>query len=235
MSHVVAIIGESARGKTAALRNLDPTQTLLIQVVDKALPFENARHWVRYNKEHAPHGNVFVSDKPDTIMKVMAGTKRNVIVIDDFQYTMSNEFMNRHAETGYAKFTEIAFKAWSLITAAHQLPLNKRVYILTHTETTDDGTVRVKTIGKLLNEKLTIEGLFATVLHAMIRPEEEDFSRRYVFATRSNGRDPTKTPMGMWSDMFIPNDIAAVDARVCEYYGLNAAMLLDRLDGGSQS
>ncbi len=220
MAAVVAVIGESARGKTAALAKMDPADVLLIQVVDKMLPFENAPQWRRFDKETAPTGNVFVADNPDVIMRLMAGTRRPIVVIDDFQYTMANEFMRRHGEKGYDKFTEIAYKAWSLITAAHQLPHSKRVYILTHTETKDDGTVQMKTIGRMLNEKMTIEGQFTTVLRALVRADEEEPERRYVFSTRTNGMDPVKTPIGMFKDAFIPNDLAAVDARICEYYGI---------------
>ena len=226
MAAVVAVIGESARGKTASLARMNPADVLLVQVVDKMLPFENARNWVRYDKERAPHGNVFVCDSPELITKLISSTRRPIIVIDDWQYTMSNEFMRRHGEKGYDKFTEIAYKAWMLLSAAHALPANKRVYILTHTETKDDGTVQMKTIGRMLNEKMTIEGQFTTVLRAMVRADEEEPEKRYVFSTRTNGLDPVKSPIGMFAGAFIPNDLAAVDERVCEYYGIN--------DGGKE-
>lgn len=214
MSIVTLGIGESGSGKTTSLRNLNPDDTLLLQALRKPLPFKG---WKHYNKDTAPRGNVFVTDSADDIIKIVAKSSRNVIVLDDFQYVMANEFMRRSAETGFGKFTDIGKNAWNIINACNALPDPKRVYILAHSETTEAGRIKCKTIGKMLDEKITLEGMFSIVVRSLVRDGE------HVFATRNSGADTVKTPMGMFDTDFIPNDLAQVDAAICSYYEFNTA------------
>ena len=156
MSVATMILGESGSGKTASLRNLDASNTLLIQAVKKPLPFRSG-NWQAATKEN-PSGSIFVSDLSDTIIKAMKRTTKEIIIIDDFQYIMANEFMRRvtDVEVGnaaFAKYNEIARHAWDILTTATSLPNSKRVYILSHTATDDFGKTKIKTIGKLLDEK----------------------------------------------------------------------------------
>lgn len=218
MSIATLILGQSGTGKTTSLRNLDPAHTLLIQAVKKPLPFRSDG-WGWFHKENKPHGNVFVSDNADQIIKMMKGTRRDVIVLDDFQYILANEFMRRvlDKETGnaaFAKYNEIARNAWDILMAASQLADNKRVYILGHTQEDDNGRTKAKTIGKLLDEKITIEGLLTIVLRTAV------INGQYLFTTQNSGLDTVKTPMGMFDSDQIDNDLAAVDAAVYAYYQL---------------
>lgn len=218
MSIATLILGQSGTGKTTSLRNLDPAHTLLIQAVKKPLPFRSDG-WGWFHKENKPHGNVFVSDNADQIIKMMKGTRRDVIVLDDFQYILANEFMRRvlDKETGnaaFAKYNEIAHNAWSILMAASQLPDHKRVYILGHTQEDENGRVKAKTIGKLLDEKITLEGLLTIVLRTTV------INGQYLFTTKNSGLDTVKSPMGLFEADQIDNDLAAVDAAVFSYYGL---------------
>ena len=218
MSIACMILGQSGTGKTASLRNLDPAHTLLIQAVKKPLPFRS-KGWAWFDKEANPHGNIFVTDKATTIIKLMRGTKRSVIVLDDFQYILANEFMRRvlDKESGnaaFAKYNEIAHNAWSILMAASQLADDKRVYILGHTQEDDAGRIKAKTIGKLLDEKITIEGLLTIVLRTAV------INGQYLFSTRNSGADTVKTPMGLFEDEHIENDLAAADAAIYSYYDL---------------
>lgn len=215
MSTVTMILGQSGTGKSTSLRNLDPTQTLLIQAIRKPLPFKSG-DWKPVTKD-MPAGSIFVCDSAQTIVGAMKRTKRPVIVIDDFQYVMANEFMRRSAEKGFEKFTEIGRNAWDILAEAARLPDDVRVYILSHVETTDDGRTKIKTIGKMLDEKITLEGMVSIVLKTVVQDGQ------HFFATRNNGSDTVKTPMGMFDADLIDNDLAAVDAAIFQYYGLTEA------------
>lgn len=219
MSTAVMIIGESGTGKSTSLRNLDPAQTLLIQAVRKPLPFRS-KEWKPATKEN-PQGSIFVSDQSATIVAAMQRTARDIIVLDDFQYVMANEFMRRVTdnETGngaFAKYNEIARSAWDILTAASSLADTKRVYLLSHTSTDEFGKTKIKTIGKLLDEKIVMEGLVSIVLRTAV------INDQYLFRTRNNGSDTVKSPIGLFDDETIPNDLAAVDAAISEFYGIAA-------------
>ena len=205
MSISTIIIGESGSGKTSALRNMDGTKVALIQVVPKPLPFRSTG-W-----------KPFATDRHDKIIAAMqkaADGGYKVIVIDDFQYLMSNEFMARAYEKGYDKFTELARHAWEVITKATCLPDDVRVYILSHIATDDDGIARLKTIGKLLDEKITLEGMVTVVLRTAVMDGD------YRFRVKNSGSDTVKTPIGMFEGETIENDLKLVDETIRDYYGI---------------
>lgn len=216
MSISALILGESGTGKSTSLRNLDPANTLLIQAVKKPLPFRSP-NWKPVSKERG--GNIYVTDNSSKICAAMQRTKADMIVVDDFQYTLANEFMRRvtDQESGngaFAKYNEIARKAWDVFMAASGLPDHKRVYILSHTTTDEMGKTKIKTIGKLLDEKIVLEGLVTIVLRTL------KINDQYVFATQNSGHDTTKSPLGLFAEDHIENDLAAVDKAICEYYGV---------------
>lgn len=213
MSTATLILGESGTGKSTSMRNLEPTRTLLIQAIRKPLPFKSAA-WKVFNKETARTGNIVVTDNAAEIIAAMTKSKRPVIVLDDFQYVLANEFMRRSNEKGFEKFTEIGRSAWDILRAAADLSDEKRVYILSHTTSDETGHTKIKTIGKMLDEKITVEGMFTMVLRTHVT------DGRYFFSTKNNGRDTVKSPMGMFDEQFIDNDLAAVDAALCGYYGI---------------
>ena len=213
MSIATFILGESGTGKSTSMRNMNPAQTLLIQAIKKPLPFRS-EGWRYVTKDG---GNMIVRDSAADIIELMHRTRREVIVLDDYQYILANEFMRRTDERGFDKFTDIGKHAWEIIRAAADLPEHKRVYVLSHTETTDAGRVKAKTIGRMLDEKITLEGMFSIVLRTAV------INDQYVFRTRNNGSDTVKTPLGMFDSETIPNDLAAVDAAIVDYYQLAKA------------
>lgn len=214
MSVSTVILGKSGTGKSTSLRNFDPATTMLIQVIRKPLPFR-APGWSYYDKENSPTGNIFVTEKWDTIILLMRKTQRKVIVVDDFQYLLANEFMRRTDERGYDKFTDIAKHAWEVMMAASDLPPDVRVYLLSHIEENEaTGAMKMKTIGKMLDEKITPEGLVTIVLRTTV----ED--GKYLFVTRNNGMDTTKSPMGLFDADKIENDLKAADDAIADYYNI---------------
>jgi len=215
MSIATLIMGESGTGKSTSLRNLDPEQVLLIQAVKKPLPFRST-NWKPATSEG---GSVFVTDRTQWIVKAMQKTTKPIIIIDDFQYVMANEFMRRVTEqesgnSAFAKYNEIARSAWDVFQLASNLPDHKRVYILSHTSTDEAGKTKIKTIGKLLDEKIVLEGLVTIVLRTM------RINDQYIFATQNSGSDTTKSPLGLFEDEHIENDLAAVDQAIVDYYGI---------------
>lgn len=210
MSIACLVLGESGTGKSTSLRNLDPAQTLLIQSIPKPLPFRS-NGWKPLTKDG---GNIVVTDQSASIIDAMRRTRRPVVVIDDWQYVLANEFMRRTDERGFDKFTDIGRHAWDILQAASSLDSGKRVYILAHTQSDDQGRTRIKTIGRMLDEKITPEGMFSIVLNTVVQ------NGNYLFATRNNGSNTTKSPLGLFDDELIENDLAAVDAAICGYYQL---------------
>lgn len=215
MSIATLIEAESGAGKSTSLRNMRAADTLLIQAIPKPLPFKSDE-W-RVFDPSTKQGNIFVTDRANDILTLMEGTKRKIIILDDFQYVMANEFMRRSEERGYDKFTEIGRNAWNIMTKAAALPHTTRVYILTHTDTADNGRIKMKTIGRMLDEKITPEGMFTIVLRGIVR------DGAYYFSTRNSGSDTVKTPMGLFAEELIDNDLNAVDRAICAYYGLGEA------------
>ena len=215
MSISTIILGESGTGKTASLRNLSSKDALLIQVIKKPLPFRS--DW----KSVSDGGNIIVSDNSAQICAAMRKTQRKVIIIDDFQYSMSNEFMRRVTDqesgnSAFQKFNEIAKSAWDIMNAASSLPDDVRVYILSHTQTDELGHTKIKTIGKLLDEKIVIEGLVSIVLRTEI------FNDQFFFRTKNSGSDTVKTPLGMYEEERITNDLFEIDKIICKYYGIDS-------------
>lgn len=185
----------------------------------KPLPFRSSE-WKPAIKGQG--GSIFVSDNSSHIVAAMKKTDKPIIIIDDFQYVLANEFMRRvtDVETGngaFAKFNEIARHAWDVLIESTSLPDNKRVYILSHTSTDEFGKTKIKTIGKLLDEKIVLEGLVTIVLRTVVANGE------YLFSTKNSGSDTVKSPIGLFEEDTIPNDLAAVDAEIQSYYNIQNA------------
>lgn len=160
--------------------------------------------------------NTVNSDKYDVIGDTLGAMKTKIAVIDDAQYLMANEFMRRVMERGYDKFSEIANNFWTLVNyVITELPFDTTVYFLMHIDRDDSGNEKVKTIGKLLDEKITVEGMFTIVLKSIVKDGV------YSFTTQSNGHDTVKSPLGMFPTYEIENDLKAVDNIVRAFWELD--------------
>ena len=200
----VLVLGDSGSGKSASLRNFDPEEVGIFNVASKPLPFRK--------KMKAANGATY-----STIAKCLSSPKLKAYVIDDSQYLLAFEFFDRAKETGYQKFTDIALNFRNLIQfVITQVPEDVIVYFLHHVERTDDGHVKAKTIGRMLDEKLTVEGLFSIVL--MAQTDGKD----HWFLTQNDGYNTVKTPMEMFADAKIDNDLKLVDTTIREYYEMEA-------------
>lgn len=212
MSYATLVLGESGTGKTCSLRNLDPKNTLLIQPVRKPLPFRSAG-WKEI-KAKGDGNNILVCSNPQAIINCMHASPFDVIVVDDWQYILASMYMAARNVKGFDKFTEIGGAGFDIAKAASELGENKRVYVLAHTTSDEFGNTRIKTLGKLLDDKIVVEGMFTTVLRTHVE------NGRYLFSTQNSGTDTVKSPMGMFSEQYIENDLAAIDRVICDYYGI---------------
>lgn len=205
MAVPILIIGKSGSGKSTSLRNCSENKNWnLIRVLDKPLPFKGKI-------------NGWATDDYQTLMKCLASSKAKNIVIDDAGYLITNHFMRGHSSCGtgngvFTLYNNIGDYFWQLIQFIIKLPPDKIVYVMMHEDKNDFGDIKPKTIGKLLDEKVCIEGMFTIVLRCI----EE--SGKHCFVTQSADGAVSKSPMGMFEDLTIDNDLLIVEKAVREYY-----------------
>lgn len=200
----VLVLGESGSGKTYSIKNFDPEKIGIFSVRKGTLPF--------------PEGKNFKVAKRatyDIIYKVLHKPTFKTYIIDDSQYLMVNEYFRKVNDQGYAKYTQIG-KAFSDLFEfiAYQVPDDVIVYFLHHTQTTSDGKIKAKTVGQMLDNYLTLEGCVDVCLLC------QTDGQSHFFLTQSDGSTTCKSPEGMF-ELKIPNDLALVDARIREYWGVN--------------
>ena len=199
----VLIIGESGAGKSYSIKNFEPDEVGIFAVEKSLLPFKK-------NFKIAKHADY------KTIMSCFkGGTKLKKYIIDDSQYLLVNELFDKAKDTGYGKFTDIAVHFRDLIHYInHNLPDDVIVYFLHHSETdTNTGKTKAKTVGKMLDNQLTVEGCFSIVLLCAAEGTE------HYFITQSDGYTTAKSPEDLF-DIKIPNDLKFVDTKIREYYNL---------------
>lgn len=208
MGILVYILGKSGTGKSYSMRNFPQNDLALINVQGKILPFRGSAKIEQTT-----------TDDSREIVETLKDYAKNFksIVVDDYQYIMANEFMRRSFEKGYDKFTEIGRHAWDIPDAVRELPNDCIVYIMCHTDRDDEGFEKIKTIGKLLDEKICLEGMSTIVLKTNVT------DGKYVFLTQNNGKDTTKSPAGMFPSYAIDNDLKYVDDKIRNYYGFDGA------------
>lgn len=198
----VLILGESGTGKSASMRNFKDDEVAVINVAGKPLPFKNKIRSL--NSDSYTKIKAYIND--------LVNDGYKTIVIDDAQYLMANEFMRRATERGYDKFTEIAQNFWLLINSIKEIPSNIIVYLMAHIERDPSGNEKIKTIGKMLDEKITVEGMFTIVLKTNVTDGQ------YGFITQNSGHDTVKSPIGMFPSFVIDNDLKYVDEKIRNYY-----------------
>lgn len=203
----VIIFGKSGSGKSRSLKNFAEDEILYVNVERKMLPFKGKFKYT------------LSTENVETITNQMKKMPCKVAVIDDSTYIMVNQFMRRHrGKQGGSQFdlyNDIADYIWTLFEVVRtQLPEDVIVYIIMHEDTNDYGNTKIRTIGKLLDDKVQPEGIVTICLRCVID------NKNHYFLTRSDGTDPTKSPEEMFEEEKIPNDLKYVDTKIREYYGL---------------
>ena len=206
----VLIMGKSGSGKSTSLRNFKSDEVGIINVISKPLPFKNVNNLKTVD-----------TDNYQDIKKILNGSKTKSIVIDDAGYLMTNQFMRKHSNVGggnavYSLYNEIADNYWRLTyEEVQKLPKDKIVYFMMHEEKNDFGDISPKTVGKLTNNTVCYEGLFSIVLRA------KKVDKNYYFFTQSTENDIAKTPIGMFNELYVENDLKMIDDTIRDFYGLN--------------
>ncbi len=207
MAIPILIIGKSGSGKSASMRNFPSDKLGVINVMGKPLPFRNQLKTLR-------------TTSYDDVINVLSKSKAKSLVVDDAGYLITDQFMTGHSSTGkgnavFSLYNDLADRFYSLIRfVVNQLPEDKIVYLTMHEDKNDFGDVRPKTIGKLLDEKVCVEGLFTIVLRSVYE------NGKYIFKTQTSGFDVVKSPIGLFDTLDIDNDLYAVDNAVRSYYNI---------------
>lgn len=225
-AETIALVGESGTGKSTSLRNLNPEETFIISTTGKPLPF---RAW---KKKYTPikidgtniSGNYYVSSKWDQIIKILQIVNLKLphikqVIIDDFQYVLSYEFVDRATEVGYGKFSELAQHAMEILRYSEKMREDCKMIFLTHSENVGDAVnpkYVIKTVGKLLAEKVTLEGLFTYIFFTKVN-EGDNGRMQYKLLTNNDGACVAKTSLGMFEDLEIDNDLNEIIKVIDQY------------------
>lgn len=197
----VLVLGHSGSGKSTSMRNCTADRFGIINVQGKPLPFRTSL-------------KTYDTDVYPDIVNALQKGKTPSFVIDDSQYLMSHEFMYRANEKGYDKYSQIGTNFFHLLETIRQLPNDKIVYLMHHIETDDTGREKAKTVGKMVDNYIVVEGCFSIVLKAIAT------NKGYYFTTKTNGNDCVKTPMGMFDAEQIDNDLLMVDDTIRDFYNI---------------
>ena len=220
MANKILIMGESGTGKSTSMRNFGSDEIAIVNPVGKPLPFRGKFDTLNGATE---------SRRITQFMDKAVADGKKVIVVDDFQYILSVPYMNRIKEAGWDKWNDFGDNYFTILNHVNEMPEDVNVYFLTHTETLENGITTIKLIGKLLREKITIEGLFTIVLQTQVN------EGNYYFLTQNSGKNTVKSPMGMFQDYSIENDLKFVDDVIRNYYGMDGAKSDDEIKAETET
>jgi hypothetical protein len=225
MASSILIIAESGAGKSTSIANLDPKETFIVNVANKPLPFKGWKSKYKIWTKEDPTGNMYtrpIAKEIEGCLKYVSEKRPEIknIIIDDFQYIFAFEYFDRAEEKGFDKFTSIAKSMASISKLPIVLREDLHVFFLTHAEESQDlegrRKFKAKTIGKLVDNSLTLEGLFSIVLFGKVK-KDKDGNMKYIFETQNNGENTCKSPAGMFESVEIPNDLEFVKQAIINY------------------
>lgn len=216
MSTSILVLGESGTGKSASMRTLPPSQTLIINVNNKALPFRGGKTKFKPLSEDGAQGNYYTSDDSVKIIRLLKfiDEKRpdiKYIILDDFGYTFINAYMRRAKEKSFDKFLDIGSDAWRVFDEIKTLREDLFVFVMMHTEIDAHNRYKPKTVGKLIDNSNVIEGIFDHVFHALI------IDMKYVFLTNNDNVHMAHTSMEMFEELYIDNDLKLIADTITAY------------------
>ena len=225
MAQSILVIADSGTGKSTSIRHLNPDETFVINIANKPLPFKGwKKNYTLISKDN-PKGNLASASSAAGIIKAISHVDQKMptiknLIVDDWQYMSSFEYFDRANEKGYDKFTQIAANLAQVAKMPKDLRDDLTVFFLTHSEDSTDingnRRIKAKTIGKMIDNTLTLEGLFSIVLFGKVN-KNDDGVLEYGFETQNSGENTCKSPQGMFEDFFIPNNLQYVKDCITKY------------------
>tara|TARA_R110001606_G_scaffold219171_4_gene367044 strand:- start:944 stop:1627 length:684 start_codon:yes stop_codon:yes gene_type:complete len=225
MANSVLIIADSGTGKSTAIRHLNPDETFIVNIANKPLPFKGWKKNYTIISKDNPKGNMTAVSSTPGIMKAITHVDQKrldikTLIVDDWQYMSSFEYFDRANEKGYDKFTQIAANLAQVAKMPKDLREDLTIIFLTHSEESTDVNgnrkIKAKTVGKMIDNVLTLEGLFSIVLFGKVN-KNDDGELSYGFETQNNGENTCKSPQDMFEDFFIPNNLQYVKDCIKKY------------------
>lgn len=217
MSITCLILGPSGSGKSTSMRTLNPKETFLISVLGKTLPFKGAANkYTRITGWDDKENNLLVTDDVARVKRAiqMMGNRPDIktLVIDDFNYLLTNQFMHRATERGFDKFAEMAQSIHGVVEALMMARHDLFTFFTMHNEIDSLGFSKIKTVGKMLEEKVCIEGMVTAIFHSAV------IDGTYKFQTQRNESNLARTPMGLFDELYIDNDLNMIQQAMLDYY-----------------
>lgn len=220
MSKLVAIVGDTGNGKSHSIQFLDPKETYIINVADKELPFKGSGKL--YNRDNQNMKVVSDANEIIRLLKTLSEKATHIknVIIEDGNYIMGFNLVDKATEVGYTKFSVMAQEIVNLIKTAKTLRNDMNVFYFSHQDEVEDSgeitNYKMKTAGKMIDNQIKLEGLFTVVLYAV--PETKGDKTDFWFITNRYKKYPAKSPQGMFSDLKIPNNLQVVVEKLNEYY-----------------
>lgn len=216
MSNSILVLGESGSGKSTSIRTLPPEETIIINVIGKPLPFRGYKNKYKSLSADGLKGNYYSSDDSGKIVRLLKFINDNrpdihYIVIDDYGYTITNSFMRKASQRGYDKFQDIGSDAFNVLEGVANLRDDLFCFVMMHTEIDTHGKYKPRTVGKMIDQYICIEGKFTYVFHALVNDGQ------YKFLTNTDGHHLAKTSLGLFNDLFIDNDLKLIADTIDAY------------------
>ena len=220
-SKLIAIVGATGTGKSTSIKHLDPKETYIINVAKKELPFKGADKL--YNADNKNYKEVDDANEITRLLKTISEKAPHIknIIIEDSNYIMSFNLMEKATETGFTKFTLMARDMVDLFRTTRKLRDDLKVFYFTHPETVEDGGeiigYKIKTAGKMIDSQIGLEGLLTVCLYTYVE-ETKEGTCNYHFVTNRFRKYPAKSPEGMFNEIKVPNNLQLVADAIDEYY-----------------
>lgn len=220
-SKLIAIVGPTGTGKSTSIKHLDPKETYIINVAKKELPFKGADKL--YNTDNKNYKEIDDANEISRLLKNISEKAPHIknIIIEDSNYIMGFNLMQKATETGFTKFTLMARDMVDLFRTARTLRDDLKVFYFSHPETIEDGGeiigYKIKTAGKMIDSQIGLEGLLTVCLYTHVE-ETKDGTCTYHFVTNRFRKYPAKSPDGMFGEIKVPNNLQLVADTIDEYY-----------------